>query len=222
MMEFTQDEVKVARTLGLRSGDVKAAMSLFACYIDGREGYEKDVDKAFKYLEYAANLGHPEALHIITQLYGGRNWFDIPKKTNLNMYVKYLKILYVVDKIVDFNLFNKEEKENFSAYQWEAYATLGRLYIMEESLNSLSLGYAISLKLTEEYNMTESLFAMGWYYYYKVSKINYKIILRYFERALNNDNSFWAKKALQCYNSIAEEVNQGINDEKYKIPYYKE
>ena len=76
--------------------------------------------------------------------------------------------------------------------------------------------------LSEEYNMTESLFAMGWYYYYKVSKINYKIILRYFERALNNDNSFWAKKALQCYNSIAEEINQGINDEKYKIPYYKE
>jgi len=219
----TQEETKIARMLGIRRGDANAAMSLFACYVGATEGYEEDLMLASKYLHYAARLCHPEALHIIADLYGGGHFGKLQLQPNLEERVKYLRMLCFVDRVIDLNTIrNGQDTEKYYNYEWQAYATLGRLYIMEDSLNQLELGHAISLKLAEENNMTESLFAMGWYTYYKTQRWTYDVVLGYFERALNSGSSYWADQALRYYNGIAEEANSNINDESLHYPYYRE
>ena len=107
-------------------------------------------------------------------------------------------------------------------YEWQAYATLGRLFIMNDELNNIELGHAISLKLSEENNMTESLFAMGYYWYYRMGTQYYEQALPYFERALNNDNSFWAEQALRYYNGVAQYANEEYRGPNGQIQYYQE
>ena len=92
---------------------------------------------------------------------------------------------------------------------------------MEESLNELELGHAISLKLAEENRITESLFAMGYYWYYRIGEHEYAKSLSYFERALNNDHTYWGNEALRQYNAIAKYVNETYLDADNQIPLYK-
>jgi hypothetical protein len=93
---------------------------------------------------------------------------------------------------------------------------------MNDELNSVELGHAISLKLSEENNMTESLFAMGYYWYYRMGTRYYEQALQYFERAINNDDSFWANQAIRYYNSVAQYANENSRGPNGQIQYYQE
>lgn len=223
MEQLTQNQAKIARKLNLRRGDSVAAMSLCVCYASGSQGYEKNLKLAWKYLQYAARLCNPDALEVITDLYDGGNFSGLTVTPNLNERVKYLRMLCFADKIINFKELSddKEKIERYYASQQEAYITLGRLYIMEDSLNELELGHAISLKLAEENHVTESLFAMEYYWYYKVGEHEYAKSLSYFERALNNDRTYWANEALRYYNTIAKYVNEEYLGPDDQIPLYK-
>lgn len=227
MPEITQSEAKIARTLNLRQGDPKAAMSLFSCYCSGLEGYEENKELAIKYLHIAAELCHPDALKFLIELYTGKKILGLELAPDVNKKVKYLKMLAFVDQVIDFNSINGgKDAQKYYEYELEAYAELGRIYVMDESFNSRELGYAISLKLAEDNNITESLFTLGYYWYWLEEKnmehYYYERSLSYFERALNNDNSFWAKKALQAYNEVARFANEYCRGPEFQIPYYEE
>ncbi len=222
MPEMTQNQAKIARKLNLRKGDPQAAMSLFACYCNGTEGYEENKELALKYLHYAAELGQPDALKMLIDLYTGKKFAGLELTADINKKVRYLKILAFVDQVIDLNTINDgKDTQKFYNYEWEAYAELGRLYVMEDSLNSRALGYAISLKLAEENNMTEALFTLGYYWFYIMGENNYETSLAYFERALNNDNSFWANQAMKYYNNIAQYANQEFRGPNGQIQYYE-
>lgn len=222
MAEITQNEAKIARELGLREGNPQAVMSLFACYCNGNEGYEENKELALKYLHYAARLCHPDALQMLIELYSGKSFAGLKIEKNINEKVKYLKMLAFVDRVIDLNSLNGgKDIQKYYDYEWNAYAELGRLYIMEDSLNARELGYAISLKLAEENNMTEALFTLGYYWYYIMGEYNYETSLCYFERALNNDNSFWAKQAMDFYNAIAQYANENFRGPNGQIQYYE-
>lgn len=222
MAEITQNQAKILRELGLLEGNPTSAMSLFACYCNGLNGYEEDKELALKYLHYAARLCHPEALNILADLYGGKSFAGLKLEKNINEKVKYLKMLAYAENVIDFNSLNEgKDNQTFYDYEWNAYAELGRLYVMEDSLNARPLGYAISLKLAEENNMTEALFTLGYYWFYIMGERNYETSLYYFERALNNDNSFWAQQAMKFYNEIAQFANENYRGPNGQIQYYE-
>lgn len=222
MPELTQNQAKIARELNLRKGDPQAAMSLFACYCNGTQGYEENKEIAIKYLHYAAELCHPEALQMLVDLYTGKSFAGLKLNPDINKKIKYLKMLAFVDHVIDFNSLNGgKDTQKFYNYEWNAFAELGRLYVMEESLNSRYLGYAISLKLAEVDNMTESLFTLGYYWFYIMGEKYYETSLSYFERALNNDNSFWANQAMKYYNNIAQYANKEFRGPNGQIQYYE-
>lgn len=211
MPDITQNEKRIIRTFSVKCGNSGSAMANFIGYLNGSEGYVEDLELASEYLHYAANLGHPEALCIISNLYGGGNYGKLRLKPNLNEQIKYLRMLYRIDQIVDLDEINGgRDKEKYHSYQWHAYAAIGRIYIMNEVLNNQNLGYAISLKLSEENNMTESLFAMGYWYYISGEKY-YETAMSYFKRAFDNDNSYWAQQSVDYYNSIVDYLNDDDN-----------
>ena len=223
MAQLTQEESKIARKLAITRGDPDAAMSLFACYVSGSEGYQENLELASKYLHDAAGLCHPEALKIISDLYAGGHFGKLKLQANVHKQVKYLRMLCFVDRVIDLSTIrNGQDTQKYYDYEWQAYATLGRLFIMNDELNNIELGHAISLKLSEENNMTESLFAMGYYWYYRMGTQYYEQALPYFERALNNDNSFWAKQALRYYNGVAQYANEEYRGPNGQIQYYQE
>ena len=195
---MTTDETDLK--IMLRGGNSTAALMLGMCYVSGSEGYKKDLDLGLKYLKVAAELCHPEALHIMTQLLDGGKYGDLKIKENLSEHIRYLRMLCGATRVVDFNsLNNGKDTQKFERYAWQAYATLGRLYVLLDTLNNLSLGLAMSHRGADVGHMTESYFALGMYY---GSIEQYETSCMYLEAAANNDNSYWANEARKLYNKV--------------------
>lgn len=217
-------------------GDAMTAFRMFSMYLNGEdENLKKDYEKAMTYLQYSADLGFPHALDFMAALYSGKEIKGLKKEPNLGIYINYLQRLIISESIYDYNNVDASEREEFYKMQWNAYATIGRLYITEDTLYSKDsyLGYAISLMLAEEKGFTESLYALGQYYHYRngtyypsqtlMNKRDvWGMALYYYERALNNDNSKFANAAMKEYNDLARYINERDGrSAEVAIPYYQ-
>lgn len=232
--------IKRLHEINTYKGDGEAAFRLFSGYTQGEdEGFQKDLNLAFHYLECSADLSYPHALDFMASLYMGIEICGLKKEPNLQLAVQYLKRLVVSDSVYDFNKVENDRREEFYRIQWDAYAKLGRLYITEDILYNTDnyLGYAISLRLAEGNGITQSMYALGRYYrdradnlgnlYYPSQTLMNKrdifgMALYYYELAINNDNSRYAQAAMNEYNHLAQYINEhdGRNSEN-AIPYYR-
>lgn len=239
MAEMTAEQKTAMRKL-LRErtyqGDAISAFRLFSGFVQGLEGFEKDLDKALEYLEISADLGFPHAIEFMKNLYRGKDVFGIKKEKDIKKYVEYLERMIVSDQLFDYTSVDEEERNKFYEMKWKAYAELGAQYIIDKQLYAEDnyKGYAISLYVAEEKGFAESLYALGYYFdCYRPPKYtpsdtllkkrgNLGVALYYYERALNTDNSRYASLAFDAYNSLAEEIN--VNEgrtEETMIPYYQ-
>ena len=235
----SQQKAAMKKLLELKTyqGDGEAAFRLFSGYVRGEdEGFPKDLDLALEYLKCSADLGFPQALDFMAELYLGNEFFGLKLNDDILMSVHYLKRLVISERLYDYNKLNASEREKMYRAGWEAYAKLGRLYITEDVLYNTDnyIGYAISLKLAEERGITQSMYALGRYYrdrgnnvYYPSQTLMNKrnvwgMALYYYELAINNDNSKFAQAAMSEYNELARYINEteGRTDET-AIPYYR-
>ena len=240
MEQLTEKQKKQYKEALLRKtyqGDAIAAFNVFGGYNQGKDGFEKDVDKSFEYLKISADLGFPQALDAMKSIYGGTDILGIKKEQDLKKYINYLEMLSISDQIFDYNSVKDEKWRNkFYTMEWEAYAELGRLYITIPQLYAQDnrRGFTISLYVAEKRGLAESLYALGYYFdcyrppQYTPSETllkkrgNLGMALYYYERAINTDNSRYANLAFDAYNQLAEYINvEECRTEENMIPYYR-
>lgn len=236
---ISQDKKMIKKLLELKTyqGDGEAAFRLFSGYARGvDEGFQKDLNLAFHYLECSADLGFPHALNFMATLYAGIEIHGIKKQLDLKKRIHYLKRLTIASATYNLNNLPDKERNEISELMWNAYATIGMLYIVEDELfkENNYLGYAISLKLAEEKGITQSMYALGRYYRDRGNNVYYPsatlmkqrdvwgMALYYYELAINNDNSRYAQAAMNEYNDLARYINERDGrTQETAIPYYR-
>lgn len=181
-------------------GDSQATTILGMGYAAGLGGMEKNPELGLKYLKDAADLCHPEALHIMVNLYkNGGKYGCVAVEEDLDELIRYLRLTCGSRSVVDYSSFNEGKfAKKYLGYWWQAYATLGRLYVTIPELDEQELGAAMSIRGAEEGHMTESYYAAG-LFYRSIGKKNRSI--HYFGKGAfeNNDNSYWAKESKHMY-----------------------
>lgn len=204
----------LSRKIGLFKGKTASAFSLCSCYLQGSFGCEKDMELAFQYLKYAADLCHPIALNVIYKIYLGTEVFGIKQSKNIQLAEKYLRMLCFVDQVVNVQEIDGYKEEQVGQDMCEAYSRLGLLYMQEESLGKRWLGHMISLDLAENHRMPMSHYAMGWWFAFveERNEANYLNGLKWLESCIRicldtgKDKDVQAS-AVKLYNGMAEIIN---------------
>lgn len=218
---MNEEEQKYARLMELYEGNPSAAMSLYVCLADGINGYEKDLDLAYKYLVQAAQLGEPKALDYMRRLCIGEDVNGIKGRENIELAVKYAHMLAYIDEIVDFSKFSfyQGKQDYIERYKLEGKAWLGWMYICNEWLNNSHLGFIITLDMAENYHLPISLYALGWWYFKAAPVHDFEEALVWLRRCGTNDSGYWGRSSAELYNEIAEDMNRW-RDGNNQIPYF--
>lgn len=215
---MTENKKMVSFT-DIYNGDSEVALGVFNHHIQKTEN--QNLDEAFQYLVYAANLGHPVALNFIWRIYAGKEVCGIKQKKNLQSAEKYLRMLSCIDRIIDISALKCISIEEVQKYMVDAQSQLGFLYIREESLGHKHMGYIMSLNLALNYNVPLSLYAMGWWYVYAFdderwtayTERNYKEAMKWLRSCIDTQDEKYIYEAAEFYNVVAGRwnANHGSN-----------